>query len=97
MVGSPCLRAPWRVQPAGLRHLHELRALPDVPRRDLLGATAARLLREFAGRGVVACVYRNRRTASCVRSVKGGDARVSSLRFFNISALSGQRDGFATR
>jgi tRNA(Arg) A34 adenosine deaminase TadA len=40
------------VQPAGLRHLHELRALPDVPRRDLLGATAARLLREFAGRGV---------------------------------------------
>jgi hypothetical protein len=29
-----------------------LRALPDVPRRDLLGATAARLLRELAGRGV---------------------------------------------
>jgi hypothetical protein len=29
--------------------------------------------------------------------VKGGDARVSSLRFFNISALSGQRDGFETR
>ena len=49
---SSRLRAPWRVQSAGLRHLHELRALPDVPRRDLLGATAARLLREFAGRGV---------------------------------------------
>jgi tRNA(Arg) A34 adenosine deaminase TadA len=34
----------------GLRHLHELRTLPDVSRRDLLGAITARLFCKHADR-----------------------------------------------
>jgi tRNA(Arg) A34 adenosine deaminase TadA len=44
------LHGTWYFQPAALRHLHELRTLPDVPRRDLLGATTARLFCQYADR-----------------------------------------------